>query len=366
MKTSYIAISLVVLALIAGFFLFGTDLIGEQPQVCFLEPLTPTAADLVYSCEDLDEANLTQEDIDHDELVNYSLELINTDRATYNLNPVVLGTSSLAQEHAELNANLCKTTHWDSNGMKPYMRYTKADGKGAIMENTRVIGTPDITKYWTEESLKQIIAWNEYSMVERDEANSWVNSQNILLEINNYVNIGIAWNSYCISIVQQFETNYIDWKQFPIITHSDQLILSGEVSFNATIEQIDIFFDPTPNNLSDEQLMFAPNTFNFGHQCTLSECTSNAMATATILPNYSKDLTNRALEDLMNADSQIPIFVATEWETVHSEDSVSFQIEEDVTQLTNGIGSGVYTIMLWVSVEGFSDGIVLTTISIFL
>ena len=112
--------------------------------------------------------------------------------------------------------------------------------------------------------------------------------------------------------------------------------------------------------------MFAPNTFNFGHQCTISECPPNAMATATVLRNYSEDLTDRALEDLMNVDSQIPIFIATEWETVHSEDSVSFQIEEDVTPLTDGIGSGVYTIMLWVSVEGFSDGIVLTTISIFL
>ena len=84
--------------------------------------------------------------------------------------------------------------------MKPYMRYSASGGDGAINEIVRVVGTPEIQKYWTEDSIEQIIAWNQYSMVERDEANEWIYSMNILHPDHNYVNIGIAWNDSCISL----------------------------------------------------------------------------------------------------------------------------------------------------------------------
>ena len=129
--------------IIGGGFLVTGDFFKESPQICFLEPLEKTSIDLYYSCEDFDEENpLKLTKIDQDELVLLSLELINEDREKYNSPLVELGTSSTAQEHAEELLNICKTSYWSNNGMKPYMRYSADGGEGAINENIAVIGTP--------------------------------------------------------------------------------------------------------------------------------------------------------------------------------------------------------------------------------
>ena len=146
--------------------------------------------------------------------------MINEDRVNFNTLPVELGESSTAQEHAEELLNLCRTSYWSSNGMKPYMRYSIAGGEGAINENVRVIGTPELQKYWTQESIEQVIAWNQYSMVERDELNSFKHAMNILHPDHNYINVGIAWNDFCVAIVQQFENKYVEWSQKPAVSYT--------------------------------------------------------------------------------------------------------------------------------------------------
>ena len=42
------------------------------------------------------------------------------------------------------------------------------------------------------------------------------------------------------------------------------------------------------------------------------------------------------------------------------------RFEEDFSKLMNLTGKGVYTVLVWASPEGSDDGMVLTTISIFL
>ena len=200
MKTVYLLIPLLILIIGGGFLVTG-DFFKEPPQICFLEPLEKTSIDLYYDCKDFDEDNpLQAAEINHDELVLYSLELINEDREHYNTPLVEIGTSSTAQEHAEELLNLCKTSYWSSNGMKPYMRYSIDGGEGAINENIAVVGTPGIQKYWTQENMEQIIAWNQHRMVERDELNAFRHSKNILDANHNYLNIGIAWNLSLIHI----------------------------------------------------------------------------------------------------------------------------------------------------------------------
>jgi len=361
--------------IIGGGFLVTSDFFKESPQICFLEPLDKTSIDIYYSCEDFDEENPLQvAEINHDELILYSLNLINDDREHYNTPLVELGTSSsIAQEHAEELLNLCKTSYWDSDGMKPYMRYSIAGGEGAINENIAVVGTPEIQKHWTQENIEQILEWNQHNMVERDELNAFRHSMNILDENHNYLNIGIAWNSFCVAIVHQFEDRYVEWKQKPILTPNKEFILSGQINFNATIEQIDVFFDPIPLPLSDQDLMASPPTYGFGHVCTHIACSEDSLPVGTVLPNSeSADLEPDVLEEIINQDSNIPLFVAHKWETTHNEDFTTFSIEEDFTNLVNFVaeasntdGKGVYTVLVWALPEGSNNGMVLTTISIF-
>lgn len=369
MKNENIYIALALILIIGGSaFVVTGGFLREKPQICFLKPLEPTSIDLYYECEELDDdVELKPANIDQKKLVDYSLELINADRERYNITQISFGSSTTAQKHADELLNICKTSYWDSTGMKPYMRYSASGGDGAINEIVRVVGTPEIQKHWTEDSIEQIIAWNQYSMVERDEANEWIYSMNILHPDHNYVNIGIAWNDSCISIVQQFEDRYIEWDQKPIITHLEQFMLSGRVSFNATVEQIDVFFDPIPMPLSDQELMNSPPLYAFGHICTVLSCFEGSLPIATIVPNSDPDAVSpEVLEQIFNQDAEIPLLVAHKWNVTQSEEFTDFIIEEDLTRLITLVGKGVYTILIWGSPTGTSDGMVLTTISIFL
>ena len=74
----------------------------------------------------------------------------------------------------------------------------------------------------------------------------------------------------------------------------------------------------------------------------------------------------------MNEGSNIPLFLAQKWEVTRTEDSTTFSVEEDLTELidfvaeaSNTDGKGIYTVLVWALPEGSTTGIELTTISIF-
>ena len=61
-------------------------------------------------------------------LYNYTLSLINNDRAQFGLLPVTLSNELSGQQHAESMLNNHYFSHWDTYGLKPYMRYTLSGG----------------------------------------------------------------------------------------------------------------------------------------------------------------------------------------------------------------------------------------------
>ena len=65
----------------------------------------------------------------------YMLELINAERTSAGLNPVVLGDNIAAQLHAEIALANCFSSHWGIDGLKPYMRYSLAGGYQSNGEN---------------------------------------------------------------------------------------------------------------------------------------------------------------------------------------------------------------------------------------
>ena len=63
------------------------------------------------------------------------LALINAERRIAGLAPVVLGDNDAAQLHAEASLEGCFGSHWSLDGLKPYMRYSLADGYQSNGEN---------------------------------------------------------------------------------------------------------------------------------------------------------------------------------------------------------------------------------------
>ena len=105
----------------------------------------------------------------HEELVDFALSLINSDRQANGLQNVTLSNVNSGQQHAEEMLAHGYFSHWDTNGYKPYIRYTIAGGKGAVSENIGLV------ENWSSAGISQVQALNEseWGMMYDDAAWNW-------------------------------------------------------------------------------------------------------------------------------------------------------------------------------------------------
>ena len=150
----------------------------------------------------------------HIELKQYMLELINAEREQVGVAPVVLGQNNAAQLHADASLAGCFNSHWDLNGLNPWMRYHRAGGYQWLAENT--VGL----NFCITEA-------HGYAEI-RDVRLRTLNAMNALLDSPSHrgtiihpwarkVNVGIAWDRYNHVAYQQFEGDYVEYTQLPSI-----------------------------------------------------------------------------------------------------------------------------------------------------
>ncbi len=227
----------------------------------------------------------------HEELVQYALELINADRAKHNLPPVTLGKNIAAQKHADDMLKYKYISHLDSDGFKPYMRYTQYNGKGEVSENVAITGYYDnkgntdcykshvlCEKIDPMEAIKRL----QYDMVYNDADSNWGHRDNILDKWHNKVNIGIAYDDYFFVIVQHFENDYIDWDIREI--KNGRMIISGRISTsignNTELVAVVIYYDPLPQKRQSAFLLNStPDCYTYG-----GGLTCNSIEITTIYP----------------------------------------------------------------------------------
>lgn len=190
-----------------------------------------------------------------EELRTYALELINEDRAKYGLKPVELGDNTAAQVHAEDMLSNRFLSHWGTDGSKPYMRYTKHGGRGAVSENAGFSGfyyyEPNAATIDSKSDLQEL----EHDMMYDDAESYWGHRDNILDKWHNKVNIGIAYDSMHLAYVQDFEEDYINWSK-PISYHGI-LNMEGTTSIGS-IDMVTLYYDPKPQALNQSQLLHDP------------------------------------------------------------------------------------------------------------
>ncbi|MEM0117021.1 MAG: CAP domain-containing protein [Conexivisphaerales archaeon] len=195
-------------------------------------------------------------------LINYMLTLINNDRQSNGISTnVSLDFNPAAQQHAYSMLVNSYFSHWDTQGYKPYMRYTIAGGNGSVEEN---VAYEQYNGRFTslsavEDALKQL----EYQMVYNDSAHQNGHRFNILDPYHNYVSIGIAYDINYVYLVQDFENEYIHWNYLPRINTNDQVALSGNFTMSKDIQMVEIFYDPIPQPLTPSQLANSP--YNDGY-----------------------------------------------------------------------------------------------------
>ena len=267
-----------------------------------------------------------------EKLKQYMLDLINKDRAASNLTPVILGSNLAAQQHADDMLANYYLSHWGTDGMKPYMRYTLAGGFNYEAENSAYEGYDPGTSNVNIDPL-QTLTKLEYSMMYDDASSGWGHRDNILNKVHKRVNIGIAYNRYWVTLVQQFEGDYVVFQSLPNIANN-VLSLSGQIS-TGNIDSVALYYDASPQPMSQQQLLSGPHSYSLGQEA------------GYVIPSPYRM-------------TQVAYVNATKWDV---NTNGSFAIEANVTSLLTS-GSGVYTVVVWTQLNG--EALAATNYSIFL
>ncbi len=207
-------------------------------------------------------------------LANYALGQINQDRATFSLSPVNLSTSASGQQHADSMLRYGYFSHYDTQGFKPYMRYTLLGGRGAAEENVAYIYNCDgfgvlshqcaKLHFTTSSSVEAAIAALEHSMMYNDSAccNNG-HRDNILTGLHNRVSIGVAYNGTNAYFVEDFENYYIN---LDFSVSSSYTVTMTGTPFKAGIMSNSIFisYDSTPSTETASQLNSGPREYGPG------------------------------------------------------------------------------------------------------
>jgi uncharacterized protein YkwD len=257
-------------------------------------------------------------------LMQYTLDLINSDRQSAGLNPVTLSFNSAAQIHAQDMLDNYYWAHWGTDGLKPYMRYTLEGGLGYDRENVGYSGPYDPAEnpnQYADIDVNKEIRDLEYQMVNNDAKSNWGHRDNILYKWHQKVNIGVAFDKKRVALVQQFEGDYVDYIQPPTISGTT-LALSGIIRLGEP-NNITICYDKSPQPLTGTELV----TGNY-HSYDLGDRIGYILAPPPPGQFY-KDLPEEAL-------------LAAKWDTGQSG---QFSIQADIAPALSK-GKGVYTIVI--------------------
>ena len=189
---------------------------------------------------------------DFSALENYSLAIINQNRTSSGLEAVSLSTIPSAQQHADSMLQNGYFSHWDTQGYKPYMRYSTLGGTGFVEENVAYEFT-SLPEFTSSHSIERAIGSLEWQMMNNDSA-CCANGHrdNILTPFHNRVSIGVAYDATHVYFVEDFET-FLTALNTPV-SQGNAISLSGNTSGNISPTSILIFYDPTPTLLTAAQL----------------------------------------------------------------------------------------------------------------
>jgi len=188
------------------------------------------------------------------QLYQYALGIVNKDRKGHGLPPVMLSEIGSAQNHADDELKNNYFSHWNTDGVKPYVIYTELGGKNAVAENDfyKYSYCPSVICFENNFDPYKVIKEGENEMMYNDSQSNWGHRDNILEPNHTHVNFGIAYNHDRFYFVEHFETNLISWQALKL--NGNQLILNGKYHSGYSLYNVDIFEDPSPKDLTSNEL----------------------------------------------------------------------------------------------------------------
>ena len=309
-----------------------------------------------------------------DDLKQHALMKINEDRAKFGLPAVKLGENNAAQAHADDLLKTEKLSHWTTDGMKPYMRYSIYGGYDNVVQNVAQVkyGIVSITIFNRENAssdafdelrlaaCKKGIAIctdtiDPYESIDKlqyammyDDAKCCDNGHryNILDKHHTHVNLGIAYNKFYFALVQNFEDKYTIWNE-PISYDdiSNTVAMNGIVKNDASFRGITISYDPLPSEKTYKEnrdknhyeggipiALVVPSTQKYAY--TPKDFSNMNLVEA------NKWIVNNDNNNMVNSNSNKPEYNDTS-------NYSNFDISFSMNKLTDKYGDGVYTIETW-------------------
>jgi uncharacterized protein YkwD len=273
---------------------------------------------------------------DYRTLATFALNLVNQDRANSTLSPVSLGESRAGQQHANSMLRYSYFSHFDTQGFKPYMRYTLLGGVGAVSENVAYM-TWQGSHFMSTSSVEDSISTLEEAMMYNDSlcCNNG-HRLNIINPLHNRVSLGLAYNSTTLYFVEEFENYYINLSYNVSKTYSFSMA-GAFVLQVASPRQVYVTFDATPSPETPAQLNSGPKEYGPGD------------LVGGVLPPCSEGCTVFASGVTVRA---------TVWQATPRQVNIAF----DLSRFIQVYGAGVYTVYL---VTGVDTSTALTSISVF-
>ncbi len=295
-------------------------------------------------------------------LANYSLSLINKDRAGFGLSSVIQSPIESGQQHADYMSYFGYFSHWDTQGYKPYMRYTMLGGTGSVDENVALdycMNSSDVGNNSSEVipvpctilSVENALNDSEWQMMYNDFAccNNG-HRENILNPMHNRVSIGVAYNTSSdeVLFVEDFENHYINSINVTCPSCQTTTIrgnMIGAVDLTPWPQPtqsgslITVYYDPLPINISVSSLNLPCGSAS---ELNCTNPYSGAYGSGTFLGEVFGPCPQgyTCSNQLQGGGAAI---YATTWQTSGS----SFDIQFSLSSLVQQDGNGVYTLYLY-------------------
>ena len=302
------------------------------------------------------------------EYYDRALELVNYFRMQGNAPFMDMGYNPAAQQHADDCLSIGLASQWDLDGLKPYMRYSWAGGyqatKAFFWNYVEPAGITDL-----ELMIEDGVTWLFETMGNRRVA---------LDSLYRRVNLGIAWNQWQFVLVVEFEGDYVDFVGFPTIDNG-VLAFSGKVKNGVRLRSdadfsADIWYEPWPQPPSVGQLLRV-NAYDHGTIIAnlrppppagqywtenRGDLTIEKLAAPEDFPPNSPVPSNPVEINALRHEAYLrneqprrvqvtyPFLDCQRW-TVTSE---GFAVAADIGSVWREYGGGVYSLMVWATLEG--------------
>ncbi len=173
------------------------------------------------------------------------LEMVNMERSKAGLSSLQLDdlACKVASEHALDMAKADFLSHWGSDGLKPYQRYSFAGGTEAVQEN---VSSADGIQSLTSTGVLKDLRDMHQAMIEEVPPNNG-HRKTILFPRHTHVGFGIAMEGRRVRLDELYLSRYVKIEPLPRQARTKTtIVLRGQLYMKHFLNGVEVFYEPLP------------------------------------------------------------------------------------------------------------------------